>query len=111
MVLVTIKETEWVRKTPLPCGDWPLMDVLPSFQSRDPVLYKRSWTTGKREIPKYVTTGRIRDDIHSGEGHHGPVCLVDTDHRGTAWADCDEPFGLPFGGLAGNLENHWLWGK
>ena len=104
VVLVTIKEMEWVRKSPLHCGDWPLMYVLTNFQSRDPVLYKCSWTTGKREIPKSVTVGRIRDDIHSGEGHHRPVCLVDTDHWSTACADHAEPCGLPFGGLAGNPE-------
>lgn len=80
------------------------MYVLPNFQSRDPVLYKHSWTTGKREIPKYVTVGRIRDGIHSGEGHYGPICLVDTDHQSTACADHAEPCGLPFGGLAGNQE-------
>ena len=44
-------------------------------------------------------------------GHHGPTCLVDTDHRSTACADHAESCGLPFGGLAGNPENHWLWGK
>lgn len=36
---------------------------------------------------------------------------MDTDHRSTACADHTESCGLPFGGLAGNLENHWLWGK
>ena len=39
------------------------------------------------------------------------ICLVDTDHRSTACADHAESCGLPFGGLAGHPENHWLWGK